>query len=223
MKDIYLSIDIDYWRLNQSGYIDFLCNVAKLNKKIIVVHSHECLLDDIDDSKCKTLINVDYHSDLCETHGDVSAGIYNGLPKDEGNKPIKLNEGVWVNFVRWRHSGNFLWIYPDEKKCVVYGWGLCQSIENGDFTKLDPFNNSSLITWNKVERCCGKDNLIDIIPWNKIKKIGITTSEDWLSEKQKENFLYKMVGENNVKDAIKKIRKEFVHRTDLSFLLEGIL
>jgi hypothetical protein len=93
----YLSIDLDYFNDNDNSLESFFKRVFSLNKPIFVAAYHDQLLPHINTSGCKTLINIDFHSDLL------------------GEQPEELTEGSWVNYVRWKADGRYCWRHPTRK------------------------------------------------------------------------------------------------------------
>jgi hypothetical protein len=86
MMRVYLSIDLDYFCRGRKQQCDaFFKKVYALRLPIHVACEHHHLLDTME-GDFDTLINVDFHSDLCDTPA-------------EGWVPEDLNEGTWGNFV----------------------------------------------------------------------------------------------------------------------------
>ncbi len=76
------------------------CLVKLLDRRgripIISVMNHQQLLPYVDKSRARTLINVDFHSDLHEANTQ------------------EFHCGSWVSFVKWRKQGTYLWIRRSE-------------------------------------------------------------------------------------------------------------
>lgn len=95
---VYLSIDLDFFnnQNSRSAYyqLDHLVNqlITKCNVKPIAVMNHQQLLKHVNQCSARTLINLDEHSDL------------------GGPMTTKLNCGTWVDYVRWRTEGTYIWI-----------------------------------------------------------------------------------------------------------------
>ena len=164
-RDTYLSIDLDYWcddagssRIN--SFFDQLLNETKV-QKLYLVSSHEMLLSHIDSCDCVDLINVDFHSDLAD---DAKCAEY--------IRPLKLNEGTWVNFVKWKNRKQFNWYHPHPNKFSL-DFGYCHAT-------INPFLDNKLANtgWKKVVKT--KGHLKDGIPWNKVAAVGIAISYPWL-------------------------------------------
>jgi len=206
---IYLSIDLDYWcdkkDPNKSAY-NFLKEIAKLNKEIVVVNSHERLVEHINDSKCNTLINVDYHSDLAD-------GFYKNkyLVKTKIGEEVPFQEGTWGNFIKWQKHGTFVWVYPSFSKCVKFEAGLCH------FGDEDPFVKKCT-NWNNTKRYAFCKNILKDNIYSKIKAIGICTSACWLHPTQLEaDFLPQLVGAFSKKEAKEIVFKRFTNYVRLKF------
>lgn len=188
-QKIYLSIDLDYWSYhkdpNKSSKL-FLKEIAKLNKPIFVVNSHERLIPHIDESKCNCLINIDYHSDLTD---GFKKNKY--LVTDANNKEIPFTEGTWGNFVCWQNKGTFVWVYPSYKDCVKKEYGLCHCGNN------DPFVTKQT-NWKQTKRYAFAKNIVsDPKIMKHIEAIGICTSYNWLQPLQFEaDYLPQLIGIN---------------------------
>jgi len=97
----YLSIDLDYWNGLRKRSIDaFFKHVFRLGLPIWVAPFHDQLLPHINQHDCNCLVNVDYHSDISDYE-----------PR------LRLTEGTWANFVKWKRKGTFIWRYP-QPKCL---------------------------------------------------------------------------------------------------------
>jgi len=195
MNDIYLSIDLDYWRYltnpNESSF-DLLNVLSSINIDTTVVNSHEKLLASVNNSKCTTLINVDFHSDLADD-----------------NPELEFNEGTWVNFVKWQTIGNYIWMYPNHFQCVENQGGLCHC-EN-----FDPFVDK-YCGWKNVERRLGYIDIFNEYILNNIKAIGITTSYDWLGDEQfNASYLSKLIKCGKKQSVRNKIGNSFNHKIKL--------
>ena len=96
----YLSIDLDFWcHCHRRRRVDsFFKKVYALGLPIYTVSLHHHLLKHINKSKYDQIINVDYHSDLCDlaTAEDTRRGYV-----------LFLDEGSWANFVN--HRTHFIW------------------------------------------------------------------------------------------------------------------
>ena len=186
MDNIYLSIDIDYWINEDRSMKSFLRKALALKVPSTVVVSHEKLIPHINSSKAKTVINVDYHSDLAD------------LQVKQSKIANELDEGTWGNFVKFKEDGTFIWIYP-EKECWKNlhgerGHGRC------DWEK-SPFSRKSLeiCGWRSVRR--RKNRLLTKKEWDKVSRVGISMSTDWIdnylaAESMKIIYDYDMLPEN---------------------------
>lgn len=110
-----ITIDLDYWtncykRINRDG-IDLLKEIKKASGKCYSIWYHHHILDLIP-AKTGRVINIDFHNDI----------VGEDLDPDEGDDT--LNEGTWGNFLP-PSVERFEWYYPNHKKCVTDGGGLC--------------------------------------------------------------------------------------------------
>jgi hypothetical protein len=155
MIPVFLSIDLDYWAHGRKHQCDvFFKKVYALGLPIHAAYEHDHLLDVINSSQCTTLINVDFHSDLCDTPA-------------EGWELSDLNEGTWGNFVSWRERGTFIWRYPSSL-CLKPGNGYCHN-------DVNPFEKPAS-GWREARKRQG----VAGIPWDSIKAVGVCLSPDWI-------------------------------------------
>ena len=98
---MFLSVDLDYWNddsADLSQIEPFLKLVLGASKQqdapAFACTNHQQMLKAINISNARTLVNIDYHSDLCEP--DVT----------------ELNCGTWVGYTRWRQQGRYVWLRP---------------------------------------------------------------------------------------------------------------
>jgi len=165
MDNIYLSIDIDYW-VNSPQYMKaFLRKALSLGVPTTVVISHEELIPHINASKAKTVINVDYHSDLADD-------------PQNSDLPLELMEGTWGNFVNFKKDGTFIWVYPNSE-CWVNrlgkrGSGRCDE-------SASPFikNSEKICGWKRAKR--RKRKLLTKEEWKNVDRVGISMSPDWIT------------------------------------------
>jgi len=158
-KKIYLSIDLDYWRYHTTpeSCTSFFQQVWQLKLPVHVAAYHHHLLPHVNSFDCNTLINVDYHSDLC----DLPAG-----------RTIDFTEGTWINFVDWRFWGTFTWRFPTTR-CLNGRGGYCHVDRN-------PFEDASAARWDKVQKRVGLWG----IPWHRVKAVGVSVSPNWIGSAQ---------------------------------------
>lgn len=143
----YFSFDLDYFNFHGGklkpfvdraySYLEEIRHfVAKARIPIVAVMNHQQMLPHVDASRCDTLLNVDTHSDLCES--DV----------------VELNCGTWVAYVKWRKQGTFTWwhgydvsagdcgtynLFSDRRKMVHKGmtdWKVANHIRCKQVPKL---------------------------------------------------------------------------------------
>lgn len=158
--DTYLSIDLDFW---SSEFYHTDSSIRKFFKRLpkvstVLVREHHELLPHINKTRLSRLINVDYHSDL--------AGFRN-----KRRKLPELNEGTWVDHVRWRNGSEFVWHCPNFKTCYVDGWGRCDS-QCGDSVLETPKQHG----WGSAT-IRGSLRGIDM---RRVARVGISLSLDWL-------------------------------------------
>jgi len=153
----YLSIDLDYWRNHTSpeACTRFFKAVWKTGLPVYTSFYHHHLLGHVNESGCRRLINVDYHSDLSDL---VSGHV------------LTFEEGTWVNFVDWRHKGEFIWRFPSTQICVNEEDGYCHAHTN-------PFQHN-VSGWGTATKRVG----VYGIPWRDITAIGVCLSPDWISK-----------------------------------------
>src|SRR5208337_4956594 len=103
----YLSIDIDYWT-NPDAAEKSLTRLLlrRGNIPINALMNHQQMTKFVDNSGANLLINVDKHSDICSS--DIR----------------RFECGSWVSYIKWRKTGEYLWIRSDRDFCC----GSC----NGD-------------------------------------------------------------------------------------------
>jgi hypothetical protein len=163
MESTYLSIDLDFWdELRTYTHLrKFLKKVKRTTDNIEIVDSHESLKPHVNKSHCQNLINVDFHSDIC----------------DINFKKERLNCGNWVNYVNTRFSGNFIWIHPHPKDCLTKGY--CHDEYAGDEKIINPFVNPQIANWNHTKKIFNHTPE-KFIPWDSVTAVGIAFSYYWL-------------------------------------------
>jgi len=106
----YLSVDIDFFGCPMYAECEeveeFLEALFKTSVDAnIPIHSmmnHNQMLQYVDASQARRLINLDAHSDLADKNID------------------ELNIGTWISYVKWRKNGEYIWVrnerdtYPGE-------------------------------------------------------------------------------------------------------------
>lgn len=161
--DTYLSVDLDFWgsfKYKKEHVSLFIEDVLSLDVPIHIVSSHEDILKYINKYRIKNLINIDFHSDLCDetTH-------------------YTLNDGTWANFYKYPHTCNFIWIYPRSKIYTISS-GRCditlsKKWENIDqryscIKKIKGINTLPSIWYSAIEGVCfaiSKDYLYYSMEW----------------------------------------------------------
>jgi hypothetical protein len=185
----YLSIDLDYWHECRKA-ISFLSKVAQLDVPMIIVSHHDMLVDHINKSGCRHLINVDYHDDIV------------GYNKD--GTLISLEEGSWVSHVRWAGSGVYEWRHPHHSHISRLINGVCD-----DLLETNTHNNHP---WKEVIIKRG----LDAIPLEQVRLVGFCVSVDWWRGKTAElsRLLLWMGIEPDVIGRLLDGYSAFMNRTD---------
>jgi len=121
----YLSIDLDYWvNCHRRRDVDlFFKKVYALGLPIFTAPFHDQLLEHINLSKYDQIINVDYHSDICDDGAELT-----------------LTEGTWANYVN--HRDTYVWRHPDEG-CLSPRVGYCHDTTN-------PFEHPEAAHWQRA-------------------------------------------------------------------------
>jgi hypothetical protein len=89
----YLSIDIDFWNnLEAAERVLTKLLLRRGDIPTIAVMNHQQLLPMVNESNADVLVNIDEHSDLCDT--SVS----------------RFECGSWVSYVKWRKNGKYVWL-----------------------------------------------------------------------------------------------------------------
>ena len=147
---IYWSIDIDFWYGSRKFDFStsFFDDVLRLGVPVHVVESHEELLPHIRQFDFSTLVNTDFHSDLCT-----------GEDGDPG-----MDEGTWGYYVPKKKKRKFVWHYPS-KRCLTTDTGYC----HGD-THPNPFIEPQYSGWWQTDKrlACEPD------PKSRIVAVGIS-------------------------------------------------
>jgi len=151
---VYLSVDLDYFIRAHRGHCDaFFEKVYALRLPIFSACEHHHLLKSMG-GDFDTLINVDFHSDLCDT-------------PEGGWRGYQLCDGTWGNFVPWRRQGTFIWRYPNQD-CLNVGVGYCHD-------NINPFEKR-VSGWREARKQRG----VTDIPWKDVKAVGVCLSPTWI-------------------------------------------
>lgn len=163
-KEIYLSVDLDYWRYHSGSKSlnSFLIRLLRMKRRGLpfkIVETHEKLVPHINKSGLSHIINVDYHSDIVD-------GV------DYPGNRLTLNEGTWANFInkRLQEKGCFEWRFPHNNQNDLEDGYCHQDWKN-------PFKEKC----TKYEKVIMKHGLKGI-DFKKIGAIGISISRDWLED-----------------------------------------
>ena len=129
-EGVYLSIDLDFWATKTMSPADqdWLWSMLRRAAAVRCYRQHDQALNHINDPRIaadgRELWNLDTHSDL--------AGY------DPSGKPPRLNEGTWVDHVRWSRAERFLWIHPDTSAGRPLGRGRCEGYRPNPFRTKHP-------------------------------------------------------------------------------------
>lgn len=169
----FLSVDLDYWNEVDNGIsrmVKYLKSIHASNIPVVLVKDHDEMLPFVDQSEANFLINLDYHSDLADL-----------CIKDE--KPVlenrEFNCGTWINWVKCRNKGRFLWIHP-HKDCYIRshckwdsrGGGRCDVDKN-------PFTTEFDTGWKEAKHRTGPPPKVSGI--SGLVMIGLCISPDYIS------------------------------------------
>jgi hypothetical protein len=163
MRQIYLSIDLDYWRhaevfRGEREVLRFFRRVFSLDTTIAVAVHHHHLLEHINSCHDLTeVVNVDFHSDLADM-----------------SDTLDVNEGSWANFVRDRSRMTFTWRYPGSE-CITSSYGVapgyCHLGQN-------PFEVPEATDWRRVRMRHG----LARVPWSRVCAVGVCLSPGWIGD-----------------------------------------
>jgi hypothetical protein len=168
----YLSIDLDFWNfLDLKNCKNFMKEVKATNLPITLVDDHADLLKHINKRECSKVINIDYHTDICNNF-DTPPHSKRYYKEKDGLLLPSLNCGTWANWVNNRES--YTWLYPPN---VAFDSAYCHFPV---CDKFNPFVNPSIAAWKD----CTKRVARDIPSWvfNNVVEIGIACSYLWLKK-----------------------------------------
>jgi len=169
-RDTVLSIDLDYWKTITPNMVSFLRKCLALDVPKVLTKFHHQLLPFVNKHRASILINIDYHADLCEDDRNKHNRII--LPE--------LNCGTWVNHVKWREQGTFIWVCPNKKDCYEQGEGRCDSERD---VGTDPFKQKNNGWLHKKIRVGLKG-----IELQRVIAVGFTLSPDYLWVRVKNEY-----------------------------------
>jgi len=151
----YLSIDLDYFTTvtsrgthvfdDQKDYHKFFNTIFTKNIPVLLVDSHEMILDHVNSFPSDILYNMDYHNDVFPV---CTMDLKHGYG---------LECGSWGNFVSWRKDGTFIWCLPDFDECWVYGYGDCNLGDTGYKSNPRLFNSRKPYSKTIVRDALWKD------------------------------------------------------------------
>ena len=176
-RDTLLSIDLDYWNTVTPTAVTFLKKVMSLKVPKVLTKHHQQVLPFVNRHKTKVLVNMDYHSDLCE---------------DDKGGPPELDCGSWVNHVKWRREGTYIWVCPNKTNCYEYGGGRCDSERDAS---TDPFKNRNS-GWKRT-KVLSKVKHVNL---SRVNAVAIAVSPDflewnesvWHGEKKRQTYFVRL-------------------------------
>jgi hypothetical protein len=143
-RDIYLSIDLDFWVRGRVD-MDFLRRVIRRvgADNIAAAVEHDSVLPHARryGGVCTVLINLDAHSDL---GGVMNVEHENG---DVDERRLELHSGSWVDYVVWPARQEFVWAYPD---FVSRREGRCDAFS--DHLPFGQITQQTDSAWRKLRR-----------------------------------------------------------------------
>jgi len=160
---IYLSVDLDYWKTGRHPEY-FLKRLIALHKPMLIKQDHHELLRHMNSFSYDCLMNIDWHSDLCENVPNIPS----------------LECGTWGNHIRERNRKHFLWVYP-ASSCVEGPDNSSSSGYCNMYAKLNPFlvrKPHSICGWEKVSK---RKKFITEEELSQVIAIGICLSPDFTS------------------------------------------
>ena len=134
--DIYLSIDLDYWRYINSAR-RFINKCLKSGKPILLVEDHNYLVGDINKSKCTTIINIDQHSDIWD---------------ERHFSPSYLDCSNWANFIKRQRSKIFIWWRTKERRNYNCSRNVGFLRTSCGYKELRAETGLGKVPWKRVKR-----------------------------------------------------------------------
>ncbi len=177
-KDVYLSVDIDYW--NDDPDITrarlFLDKLHALPEQIPVhiVEDHQDLLAHINSSRARILYNIDYHADL---HSDDDIRRANGR-----------GDYNWAGFVEWKQEGTYVWYNPNAISLSNEVSKDTYCYDPGFVHRDSAFSQHAILEkfgWGQISRV---QNGIDTIDLLTVLEIGIAISPNHSKEQLRALF-----------------------------------
>lgn len=98
---IFLSIDSDFFDARHEIEFATVLDACTKHHNISAVMNHQQMLPLVNKSSARILLNLDRHSDL-----------------GEGDETEALGCGSWVNYVKWRGEGRYIWVHPDDPDMI---------------------------------------------------------------------------------------------------------
>lgn len=194
MKDTFLSIDLDYWdciydfRRNKKFSINRYDLFKEIyNRKIPfqVYFNHDEMVDQINESKCNKIINIDFHSDLVDKKDFILCG---------------LNEGTVFNAIHDFEEKEYIWLMPYRKVGIVNELGRC---DQDNYNEENCWIKENFIYKNQIKSAGSKWLKLD-----DVKEIGICFSQNWVTKETYNFILNNFITDEKWKHIIEKINNE---------------
>jgi hypothetical protein len=183
---IYLSVDFDYWSggtaENYQHMLDYSKSILENIPQIDFVIHHHDIIKYINAGNYDKIINVDFHSDLCDCFNNK---------KRQG---IRLNEGTWANYLNDRENKEFVWVYP-HKRCY-HPLNLFGSEGRCD-VKQNPFGKNCKDVCGYLKTSVLYRKLPKVEELKTFERACFCLSPKWCSKEQLP-ILYKFIRENNL-------------------------
>ena len=204
----YLSIDLDFWNFRPLSECEKILQYAKAKAKrkglnIKIVEEHHGIINDINATDCKRVVNIDYHSDIVNPEGF------------SGNIP--LNCGTWGNFVKKSSRQEFIWVHPSS---IPIKEGYCHFPLS---RKCNPFFNPELAGWKVCKKMPVSTRNFPWNLWHDIVGIGFCTSYDYLHCYKAIRMLSvvgKIFGEDTVEDLMEETCMMECYKEDVRKIME---
>lgn len=170
----YLSIDLDFWNyrsLNECREVFiFLKGIAeKRGLPLKIVDEHHRLISHINAAGSSTIINIDYHSDICNEkgHGDITR--LDGRPN--------VNCGTWANHIKQSLKNEYIWMYPKgiRMKDAECHWPHTSA--------HSPFLDCARAKWQSVTKEAIPNHRFPFDMCYGLSAIGIAISYEYLSNR----------------------------------------
>lgn len=190
---ILFSIDLDYYdncvskspEMEFRWVIRYLKNHLNTIKNIVLVDSHEEILNYINEMSFTKIINIDYHNDFVLLGDHEQIGDYN-----------------WVNFTPLKKGveTEYIWVYPEKEHMCN---GVCDGEKQGSvFKEQTKFNSvRKKMKFNKTSSL--------VKPEEQITFIGICISSNYVTRQILINRLLDYLIDNFINIDVKPSAKRY--------------